>query len=113
MNSNKNHKSFSETEAEQLKKELLYDPNPCVDETEEEIEFCDYTGEECIGNKLFCEECPVLTEDWGKERDRECSENCSHYDNLNRCCWLVTEKGISIHVNEGDLCHHSLKDKVS
>ena len=33
-----------------------------VDE-DEEIEYCDYTGEECIGNKLFCEECPMMEEE--------------------------------------------------
>lgn len=39
-----------------------------------------------------------------------CEENCSHYDSLNRCCWLVTEKGSMIHVAEGDYCHHGIKE---
>jgi hypothetical protein len=43
------------------------------------------------------------------EEERECSESCSHYDDLNRCCWLVTEKGIMIYVSPGDSCHHGLK----
>lgn len=50
-----------------------------------------------------------LEEEPFESEDRECGESCSHYDNLNRCCWLVTEKGIMIHVCEGDLCHHGLK----
>jgi hypothetical protein len=41
--------------------------------------------------------------------ERECGECCSHYDEINRCCWLVTEKGICIHVSPGDACHHGLK----
>ena len=44
------------------------------------------------------------------EETKECGESCSHYDEINRCCWLVTEKGICIHVNPGDLCHHGLKN---
>lgn len=56
--------------AEQEKKLLYYDPNPAGLEEDEEDEICDYTGEECIGNKLFCEECSVFvstqndTSDW-------------------------------------------------
>lgn len=29
---------------------------------ESEIELCDYTGDQCFGNKLFCEDCPVMHE---------------------------------------------------
>lgn len=30
---------------------------------EDDIERCDYTGEICFGNKLFCEECDVIYEE--------------------------------------------------
>lgn len=46
--------------AEQQKKLLYYSEFNCGEECEEEEESCDYTGEECVGNKLFCEECEVL-----------------------------------------------------
>jgi hypothetical protein len=38
----------------------------CGEEYGEEEETCDYNGEQCIGDKLFCEECPVITGDWGQ-----------------------------------------------
>lgn len=50
--------------AEQLKKEMYYDPCPEEDEEYEECETCDYTGEDCFGDKRFCEECPILTDEW-------------------------------------------------
>jgi len=59
-------------------------------------------------DEQHCEDADAYYQD-DLEEDRECGENCSHYDEINRCCWLVTEKGISIHVSPGDLCHHGLK----
>jgi len=36
---------------------------PCYDEDDPpEQECCDYTGEECVGDKLFCEECWLFQE---------------------------------------------------
>ena len=36
---------------------------PCYDEDDPpEQEYCDYTGEECVGDKLFCEECWLFQE---------------------------------------------------
>lgn len=58
---------MSEKTPEQLKKEMYYDPCPEEDEEYEECETCDYTGEDCFGDKRFCEECPILTDDWGEE----------------------------------------------
>lgn len=49
-------------EAEAQKKRELYDPYPNCEENEEE-DLCDYTGDQCIGNKLFCEECDVFREE--------------------------------------------------
>ena len=60
--------------AEEQKKQEYYDSqvNPCLycgsNNCEdciylEEEEVCDYTGEECFGNKMFCEECSVLMEE--------------------------------------------------
>ena len=28
----------------------------------EEEDLCDYTGEQCCGDKMFCEECPIWEE---------------------------------------------------
>lgn len=37
-------------------------------DNEDDTEYCDYTDEECVGDKMFCEECPVLTDDsWEAE----------------------------------------------
>jgi hypothetical protein len=44
------------------------------DDEEEDIEICDYTGEECFGNKMFCEECPIMTEPDEEEIDEESLE---------------------------------------
>ena len=40
---------------------------PCIDMfddsfVEDEQEICDYTGELCFGDKMFCEECEVMYE---------------------------------------------------
>lgn len=53
--------------AEQLKKELYYEPDSGFGSDEEcdmTDEYCDYTGEECIGDRSFCEDCPILTDQW-------------------------------------------------
>jgi len=60
--------------AEQLKKELYYEPDSGFgsdEETDEQEETCDFTGDICIGNKVFCEECPILTDDWEKEEPKK------------------------------------------
>jgi hypothetical protein len=36
----------------------------CGEDVLEEEDICDYNGEQCIGDRMFCEECPVLTGDW-------------------------------------------------
>lgn len=35
--------------------------------SEEEENLCDYTGEECIGDKGFCEECEIFLEEVDEE----------------------------------------------
>jgi len=52
-----------EEEAENQKKLDLYDPDDFSMDAEEDEETCDYTGDVCYGNKLFCEECDVLIEE--------------------------------------------------
>ena len=49
--------------AEQEKQRIMYEMEMGYynDKDESEEETCDYTGDECFGNKLFCEECEVLT----------------------------------------------------
>lgn len=37
----------------------------------EEVDYCDFTGEECFGDKMFCEECPVLTDEDSDESFKE------------------------------------------
>jgi hypothetical protein len=54
------HGKAHQKTVEELKKELLYDPVPATDEEEEDT--CGYTGEPCIGDPLFCEECEVMQE---------------------------------------------------
>jgi len=44
-------------------------------------------------------------------RQRECGEECPHYDNVNQCCWQATEKGLCFDVEEGDRCHLGYKDR--
>jgi hypothetical protein len=54
--------------ANSMKKELYYNEVDYFGEGEDnEEDSCDFTGEYCIGNRCFCEECPVLTDDWEEE----------------------------------------------
>jgi len=32
-------------------------------EEEEDVELCHITGEECMGDPLFCEECPIMLDE--------------------------------------------------
>lgn len=40
-------------------------------EEEEDEELCDYTGDLCIGDKMFCEECEVLQELGDEDAEQE------------------------------------------
>jgi hypothetical protein len=40
----------------------------CGEDVLEEEDLCDYNGDPCIGDKMFCEVCPVLTGDWEPEK---------------------------------------------
>ncbi len=44
-------------------------------------------------------------QDYEEDRQRECSDSCSHFDSVNQCCWQATDKGLCFDVSEGDLCH--------
>lgn len=47
--------------AEEEKRKLYYwGDYGLPDQDEDDEELCDYTGDLCIGDKLFCEECPVF-----------------------------------------------------
>lgn len=49
---------------EDLKREVLYEPDLDDEEEEDDEDYtCDITGEECIGDPAFCEECPIMTEE--------------------------------------------------
>jgi hypothetical protein len=43
---------------------------------------------------------------------RRCESDCPHFDSLNQCCWLITEKtpGLCTDVEEGDYCIHGIKE---
>lgn len=41
---------------------------PLDDDEEWDVEVCDFTGEQCFGDKLFCEECSILA-DKGEEEN--------------------------------------------
>jgi hypothetical protein len=55
--------------------------------------------------KTNIEDYDVEVEDEENHRQRECSNSCPHFDNLNQCCWQATEKGLCFTVEDGDLCH--------
>lgn len=42
--------------------------------------------------------------------DRECSDECPHYDGINCCCWQSGKWGLCFNVQEGDLCHLGYED---
>jgi len=43
---------------------------------------------------------------------RRCDTSCPHFDILNQCCWLITDKtpGLFTYVSEGDCCIHGFKE---
>jgi len=41
---------------------------------------------------------------------RQCGECCSHWDNINQCCWIVSERGLCTSVSEGDYCIYNFKE---
>ncbi len=49
-----------------------------------------------------------MEEDIESEQLQECGESCGHFDELNICCWLVTNKGLIGDVQIGDPCHAGL-----
>jgi hypothetical protein len=57
---------------------------------------CNYIGQ-CSGDSLDSHE------------PRECGESCTHYDNINCCCWQSGEWGLCLEVGEGDHCHLGYK----
>ena len=59
------------------------------------------------------EQLRLLREDMEDYRKtRRCDPSCAHFDSLNQCCWLITEKtpGLMTEVQEGDYCFHGLKE---
>lgn len=35
---------------------------------------------------------------------RECDESCGHFDEINLCCWVATNRGMCTDVALHDLC---------
>lgn len=58
---------------EQEKFDQFYADTMDFGNEEDEEDICDYTGEQCIGNKLFCEECEIF-HDNQEEEVSSCSE---------------------------------------
>jgi len=50
-------------------------------------------------------------EDWIEEQEtRQCSNTCSHFDEINQCCWIATERRLCTDVHEGDYCLYGFKE---
>ena len=49
-------------------------------------------------------------EDPDEDPIRECSNSCGHYDVINQCCWLVSNRGLFTEVQEGDTCRYGFKE---
>jgi hypothetical protein len=49
-------------------------------------------------------------DDYDDPRTRQCSESCSHFDSLNQCCWVASERGLCTDVEEGDYCLYGIKE---
>jgi hypothetical protein len=47
-------------------------------------------------------------DDVEEKRVRECSTSCSHFDELNLCCWIASDEGLCTDVSEGDYCIHGI-----
>ena len=59
-----------------------------------------------------CCECIHLAKCGGEmddTQDRECGQSCSHFDEINQCCWQAGEWGLCLDVSEGDGCHLGYK----
>ena len=52
-------------------------------------------------------------EDYDEPETRQCTPSCAHFDSLNQCCWLITERtpGLFTDVREYDYCFHGLKEE--
>lgn len=46
---------------------------------------------------------------------RQCDSSCPHFDHINLCCWLITEKtrGLYTDVQEYDSCIHGFTEESS
>jgi len=48
-------------------------------------------------------------EDYEEDEVRQCDETCGHYDSLNQCCWVASDRGLCTDVSEGDRCLYRFK----
>jgi len=39
-----------------------------------------------------------------ERRVRTCSTSCGHFDELNLCCWVASNRGLCTEVSEGGYC---------
>jgi hypothetical protein len=43
-------------------------------------------------------------DDFEERHVRQCSTSCGHFDELNLCCWVASNRGLCTEVSEGDYC---------
>lgn len=48
-------------------------------------------------------------DDGEHEEIKMCNNSCSHYDEINCCCWVASEHGLCRDVSEGDYCLYGFK----
>jgi hypothetical protein len=64
-----------------------------------------------------CDKCPHLDKCGGEVEEgpaeRFCNSTCSHFDEINQCCWQAGEWGLCFTVCEDDLCHLGYKGDSS
>ena len=49
-------------------------------------------------------------DDFEERHVRQCSTSCGHFDELNLCCWVASERGLCTEVSEGDYCLYGLTE---
>ena len=53
----------------------------------------------------------IKNEIWDYDAElRICDNTCSHYDGINQCCWIVSERGLCSDRTAGDSCLYGFFD---
>lgn len=62
---------------------------------------------------ISCDKCQYIEHCGGEfdnEQNRLCGESCSHFDNINQCCWQAGPWGLEFSVSDGDFCSLGYKE---